>query len=309
MYKEFCDYKWRIPVYGCALLTPDYSKVLLVKGFNQNSWGLPRGKVNEDEDELACALREAYEETGFDATYLNPKKEDKMYCAQKREGINGKTLVKPVTIFIVPGVPEDFAFEPTVVKEIEEIRWWRVSDLPNPGSGPEASKTFWGVTPFIKQLKAWITRKVGGAVNQEDLNAPANNVFGALEDDNDEFSVEEMFKVNRALRQKELQAEKHQKGTKAAKATKAASSKEKVSKDSTPSKSLTEEGAPSSTKKSQSKKKKSEDSAPKSILKRPESVEPLSPATPPYANADENDSTGFKIDWSSVAQAMRPYLH
>ena len=41
--------------------------MLLVQGFwSKNSWGLPKGKVNEGEDPARCAAREVLEETGFD---------------------------------------------------------------------------------------------------------------------------------------------------------------------------------------------------------------------------------------------------
>lgn len=33
------------------------------------SWTFPRGKVNENESELACACREVYEETGRDIVW------------------------------------------------------------------------------------------------------------------------------------------------------------------------------------------------------------------------------------------------
>ena len=34
------------------------------------SWTFPRGKVNENESELACACREVYEETGRDIVWI-----------------------------------------------------------------------------------------------------------------------------------------------------------------------------------------------------------------------------------------------
>jgi hypothetical protein len=53
------DHQHRIPVYGAALLTPDLSKVLLLSSFRSNSvYGFPKGKINQNEDEVDCALRE-----------------------------------------------------------------------------------------------------------------------------------------------------------------------------------------------------------------------------------------------------------
>lgn len=50
-------------------MNTDLDKVLLVQSyFAKSSWGFPKGKVNEDEDPLHCAIREVYEETGNDHT-------------------------------------------------------------------------------------------------------------------------------------------------------------------------------------------------------------------------------------------------
>lgn len=44
---------------------------MLVKGWHhRSSWGFPKGKINKNEKESACAAREVLEETGFDITPL-----------------------------------------------------------------------------------------------------------------------------------------------------------------------------------------------------------------------------------------------
>ena len=47
---------------------------LLVQPYmSRTSWGFPKGKVNKDEKEFNCAVREVLEETGFDITlYSSP---------------------------------------------------------------------------------------------------------------------------------------------------------------------------------------------------------------------------------------------
>ncbi|KAK3710364.1 hypothetical protein QZH41_002803 [Actinostola sp. cb2023] len=41
---------------------------------SKTSWGFPKGKVNKDEDEFECAIREVCEETGFDMrNYADPE--------------------------------------------------------------------------------------------------------------------------------------------------------------------------------------------------------------------------------------------
>lgn len=48
-----------VPTYGAILLTTDLKHVLLVQSYwAKSSWGFPKGKVNENEDPLHCAIRE-----------------------------------------------------------------------------------------------------------------------------------------------------------------------------------------------------------------------------------------------------------
>jgi mRNA-decapping enzyme subunit 2 len=54
---EFRAYRSRIPTYGAILMNQELTKVLLVQGF-RNQWGFPKGKINEVEDPVDCAVRE-----------------------------------------------------------------------------------------------------------------------------------------------------------------------------------------------------------------------------------------------------------
>ena len=65
---EFKGYKNSIPVLGCILLNKEKTHVVLVRGWKGNSWTFPRGKINEGEEDIVCASREAYEECGYDAS-------------------------------------------------------------------------------------------------------------------------------------------------------------------------------------------------------------------------------------------------
>ena len=48
------------------------TKLVLVCSWSGKSWGFPKGKIDENELPLKCAIRETYEETGFDCTdYTN----------------------------------------------------------------------------------------------------------------------------------------------------------------------------------------------------------------------------------------------
>ncbi len=52
-------YKFSVPTYGAVLMDPTYEYVLLVQGFSKwESWGFPKGKVQENESPFKCAIRE-----------------------------------------------------------------------------------------------------------------------------------------------------------------------------------------------------------------------------------------------------------
>lgn len=57
--QEWKQYKMSVPTYGAILMTSDLKHVLLVQSYwAKSSWGFPKGKVNEHEDPLHCAIRE-----------------------------------------------------------------------------------------------------------------------------------------------------------------------------------------------------------------------------------------------------------
>ena len=78
MISDFIKYKIQVPACGAILLNKKMNKVsrvgirgggqsvlrtccqcLMVKGWNSKSaWGFPRGKIDEDEEKSACAIRE-----------------------------------------------------------------------------------------------------------------------------------------------------------------------------------------------------------------------------------------------------------
>ncbi len=49
------------------MLNEAMDEAVLVKGWKKSaSWSFPRGKINKDEKDIDCAIREVYEETGYD---------------------------------------------------------------------------------------------------------------------------------------------------------------------------------------------------------------------------------------------------
>lgn len=72
LYKElfdtFAQYKSQVPVYGLIMLNPKQDKIVLVKSYNGKTWSFPKGKINQGEEPVECAIREVMEETGYNAT-------------------------------------------------------------------------------------------------------------------------------------------------------------------------------------------------------------------------------------------------
>ncbi|KAI5060668.1 hypothetical protein GOP47_0025088 [Adiantum capillus-veneris] len=154
IYKDFTSYKVRVPVTGAIILDESYEKCLLVKGWKAGaSWSFPRGKKNKDEEDHKCAIREVWEETGFDVSELLKVEDD-------LEVVIGEQRIR---LFIVGGVSESTLFAPRTKNEISDIFWHRIDGLPMGGNEPSYSRgangmKYYMVTPFVGPLKAWIAR-------------------------------------------------------------------------------------------------------------------------------------------------------
>lgn len=144
LFNEFGAYKNQIPVFGCILLSPDMKKIVLICNWKGTSWGFPRGKINEGETPLECAIRETWEETGFEATN---------HC-RKDDSLVVLTDEKVANLFIATNVPENTVFEPQVRKEISKVEFFDLNTLP---------KRSYGVHPFIPKLRHWISKRANAS--------------------------------------------------------------------------------------------------------------------------------------------------
>ncbi|KAL8870130.1 MAG: hypothetical protein Q9174_003756 [Haloplaca sp. 1 TL-2023] len=165
-FEEFLAYKTRVPVRGAIMLNEDMDEVVLVKGWKKGSnWSFPRGKINKDESDLDCAMREVYEETGFDVQRAGLVKEpdDVKY-------IDVAIQHQHLRLYVFRGVPMDTPFEARTRKEISKIDWWKLSDLPTlrkkkqqeEGRGETLASNanrFYMVAPFLVPLKKWISQQ------------------------------------------------------------------------------------------------------------------------------------------------------
>jgi mRNA-decapping enzyme subunit 2 len=153
---RFGKYKSTIPVRGVALFNKDLTKVVLVKGTESNAWSFPRGKISKDETDIDCAVREAEEETGFNARDL----------VNENDVIERTIKGKNYKIYLVKNVPEDYNFEPLARNEISKIQWHDMKSIQKKSrSNPN---NFFIVSAILKPMLGWINKNKG-VLNEEEL--------------------------------------------------------------------------------------------------------------------------------------------
>ena len=194
-FSEFLAYKTRVPVRGAIMLNHDMDEVVLVKGWKKGAnWSFPRGKINKDEKDLDCAIREVYEETGFDmgeAGLVKDEKDVKFIEITMRE--------QHMRLYVFRDVPRNAYFEPRTRKEISKIEWYKLSELPtlkrskqhDQGFAVANANKFYMVAPFMHPLKKWIAHqkkidgKTHGAARQPEMTDEAaqiaNNTFTPMQ--------------------------------------------------------------------------------------------------------------------------------
>ncbi|OQE27537.1 hypothetical protein PENSTE_c004G04041 [Penicillium steckii] len=162
-FSEFLAYKTRVPVRGAILLNEDMDEVVLVKGWKKGAnWSFPRGKINKGEKDLDCAIREVYEETGFDVREANLVKDE-----DSVKHIEITMREQHMRLYVFPGVPRDTHFEPRTRKEISKIEWYKLTELPtlkknkqhDEGLAVANANKFYMVAPFLHPLKKWIAQQ------------------------------------------------------------------------------------------------------------------------------------------------------
>jgi mRNA-decapping enzyme subunit 2 len=189
-FEDFLAYKTRVPVRGAVMLNANMDSVVLVKGWKKGaSWSFPRGKIAKDEDDLTCAIREVYEETGFDldAAGLVPQNRDvKSIQVNMRE--------QQMRLFVFRNISMDTHFEPRTRKEISKIEWWQLSELPafrkkgqqqQQEAVPNSNK-FYMVAPFLVPLRKWVIEQ-----KKKDAQRTTSNQYLSAGMSHDEFLTEE----------------------------------------------------------------------------------------------------------------------
>lgn len=114
--EDFKKYKQKILVYGAVLFNSNMKKVLVIQQHSSLNMAFPKGKKNENESGKKCAIRETYEEVGFDIknniTNLSVRVFEKM------------------TFYVALNIPEDFPFETKCRNEVDKIFWIEVDKVP-----------------------------------------------------------------------------------------------------------------------------------------------------------------------------------
>eukprot|EP01135_Chromosphaera_perkinsii_P006967 Nk52_evm5s639 gene=Nk52_evmTU5s639 len=148
LFQDFIHYKVRVPVYGAIIINEKFDKVLMVKGWgNKTTWGFPKGKINKDEPEVECGIREIMEETGFDiSSRLIPDEFIQVIMNEQK-----------MKLYLIRGVPENTQFVTQTRKEISKIEWHPIAGLPQTRDHPLSNK-YYMVHPFVKELKAFVKK-------------------------------------------------------------------------------------------------------------------------------------------------------
>lgn len=169
-----------VPTYGAILLTPDMKHCLLVQSFfAKNSWSFPKGKVNQHEDPVKCAIREVCEETGFDCGHL----------INEHDYVEGQTSNFQYTrLYIVKNVPIETKFAPKTRNEIKDCSWFTIDLLPTNRNDDGylrfdrkiRANSFYMILPFISKLKHWILNEqrkvIKGGSGKKKIKTQQNSI-------------------------------------------------------------------------------------------------------------------------------------
>ena len=90
------NYQTKIPRFGAIILNEKMTKVLLVVSWNSGYYDFPKGKIDEDEDDVECAAREVYEEIGFEINNLINKED---YIVKWKDSLYYKFTIDESIIF------------------------------------------------------------------------------------------------------------------------------------------------------------------------------------------------------------------
>lgn len=153
-----------LPVCGCILLSSDKKSMIIVKSYGRNLWNFPRGKKLINETDEMCAIRETFEEIGYDATqnlkinnFLEINEKVKTIEDSKNKNIEINTGYKKTKLFIIENVDLKTIFKIHTIKEIQEIKWLDIKQIPMKRDQiNKENRHLWPLTKFERALRNWI---------------------------------------------------------------------------------------------------------------------------------------------------------
>ena len=204
------------------MLNQEMDSVLLVKGWKKGAnWSFPRGKINKNESDLDCAIREVYEETGFDIKGAGLASQNQ----DEQKFIEITMREQHMRLYVFRGAPMDFEYAPRTRKEISKIQWYKLSELPTlkKGKAHQDAQTddlatnankYYMVAPFLGHLKKWIgqqkkadqnKRTSGSSIGQlqADARAPENGHESVDVERQTDHNAGNMDRLLASLRQSE----------------------------------------------------------------------------------------------------------
>lgn len=115
-YAAFKTYKQSVSVYGAMIFDRGFNHCLLVQQMGSSTAiTFPKGKKSKNETGIECAIRETYEEVGFDVT-------DKIVDISV-------TIFEKITLYFVFNVDLDTKFHTNTRNEISRIFWFDLSKI------------------------------------------------------------------------------------------------------------------------------------------------------------------------------------
>ncbi|CEF69794.1 m7GpppN-mRNA hydrolase [Strongyloides ratti] len=171
----FREYKKNIPTCGTIIVDSSLEYCLVLSMYSSSkNFGFPKGKINQNEELVDCAIRETYEETGFDCSSH----------IHKNIFFDAKINQSSCRLYLVTGIPLDFKFKPKARHEIKKIQWLLINALPNSKDDFENAAlcdgkpgNFFLILPFVKQLKN-VIRKLRNP--HADVNTFSNNCNSSM---------------------------------------------------------------------------------------------------------------------------------
>lgn len=125
---------------------------IVVVNQNGNSWSLPKGHINNGEDEEQAAIREIYEESGIQ----DVKVIDTLgYYERSRIGLDGVSEdaadVRRITVFLC--VTNQEQLKP-IDPENPEAIWLSIQDVADKLTHPKDKEFFYSITPKLLKFLA-----------------------------------------------------------------------------------------------------------------------------------------------------------